>query len=105
MGNRVYVSNLPFSATKEDIVEFFGGAEAGVVDVAIPMDRETGRPRGFAFIEFSDDARAEKAILDINGASMGGRELRVSEAHARTGGGGGGRRDDRRGGGRDERRR
>lgn len=106
MKNRVYVSNIPWAAEKDEIAEFFG---EGVVEVHLPMDRETGRPRGFAFIEFETDEQANAAILNKNGARMGGRELRVSEAHERKDGDRGGRKDggrrgDDRGGRREGRR-
>ena len=78
--NRIYVSNVPWSSSREELTEFFG---VGVVDVSLPIDRETGRLRGFAFVEFETAAQAEAAIRDLNGARLGGRELRVSEAHER----------------------
>jgi RNA recognition motif-containing protein len=91
---KIYVGNLPFSATESEIKELFG--QHGTVEsVALPTDRETGRPRGFGFVEMPQ-AEAAKAIEALNGFSMGGRQLRVNEAQdrprtgGRPGGGGGG---------------
>lgn len=89
---KIYVGNLPFSATESEVRELF--AQHGTVEsVALPTDRETGRPRGFGFVEMPQ-AEAAKAIEALNGFSMGGRQLRVNEAQdrPRTGGrpGGGG---------------
>ena len=91
---KIYVGNLPFSATESEVRDLF--AQHGTVEsVALPTDRETGRPRGFGFVEMPQ-AEAAKAIEALNGFSMGGRQLRVNEAQdrPRTGGrpgGGGGR--------------
>ena len=87
---KIYVGNLPFSATESEIKDLFG--QHGTVDsVALPTDRETGRPRGFGFVEMPQ-ADAQKAMQALNGFNMGGRPLRVNEAQdrPRTGGGGGG---------------
>ena len=86
---KIYVGNLPFSATESEIKDLFG--QHGTVDsVALPTDRETGRPRGFGFVEMPQ-ADAQKAMQALNGFNMGGRPLRVDEAEdrPRTGGGGG----------------
>ena len=88
---KLYVGNLPFSATEDEIrsmFEDFGGA----VDLHIPLDRETGRPRGFAFVTLSSKEQGEAAIGSLDGQDMGGRALRISEAQERAprGGGGGG---------------
>jgi RNA recognition motif-containing protein len=81
MNKRIYVGNLPFKITEQELRDLF--AEHGdVVSVAIITDRETGRPRGFGFVEMAD-ADAEKAILALNGAVLGGRNLRVNEARDR----------------------
>lgn len=89
MGKRLYVGNLPYSTTEADLRDIF--AEAGqVTDAKIVMDRETGRPRGFAFVEMSSDGEAATAISSLNGRDVGGRAMAVSEARERTGGGGGG---------------
>lgn len=79
----IYVGNLPFSATEADIRDLF--AEYGTVDsVAIVLDRETGRPRGFGFVELAADARAQDAIRDLNGTDLQGRAIKVNEAKPRT---------------------
>ena len=90
MGTRIYVGNLPFSATEDQIRQLFGADGRQVTEVHIVMDRDTGRPRGFAFVEMASDNDARGAIEALNGASMGGRSLTVNEARERTGGGGGG---------------
>ena len=127
---KLYLGNLPFSASDEDIREAFA-AYGTIEDLFIPLDRETNRPRGFAFITLADDDLARKAIEEMDGADLQGRNLRVNEAEERRpqqnrgggggggggygggggggdrrgGGGGGGRDNDRRGGGRDRDRR
>jgi RNA recognition motif-containing protein len=86
---KIYVGNLPFTATEPDVRELF--AQHGTVEsVALPTDRETGRPRGFGFVEMPP-ADAQRAMQALNGFNMGGRPLRVNEAQdrPRTGGGGG----------------
>ncbi len=87
---KLYIGNLPFSATDEELNELFG-KHGAVHSVALITDRETGRPRGFGFIEMDDDA-AEAAMAALNGYEMDGRALRVNEAQdkRRSGGGGGG---------------
>ncbi len=87
---KLYVGNLPFSATDAEVNELF--SQHGTVhSVALINDRETGRPRGFGFVEMDDDA-AQAAISALDGYEMGGRPLRVNEAQERPrrGGGGGG---------------
>ncbi|MFW6052230.1 MAG: RNA recognition motif domain-containing protein, partial [Myxococcota bacterium] len=87
--SKVFVGNLNFATTKDELAAAFG--EAGeVVDVHIPADRETGRPRGFAFVQFSSPEAAAEAITRFDGQELAGRPLRVSEARERRGGGGGG---------------
>ena len=84
---KIYVGNLPFSAGEADIRTLFG--QYGTVEsVSLPTDRETGRPRGFGFVEMSQ-GDAARAIQALNGHEMGGRPLRVNEAQdkPRTGGG------------------
>jgi RNA recognition motif-containing protein len=97
MGNKIYVGNLPFSATSENLNELF--SKFGQVDSAkIVMDRDTGRSKGFGFVEMSTDDAAAAAIDKLNGSDMGGRNLVVNEARPmepRTGGFGGGRGGDR----------
>jgi RNA recognition motif-containing protein len=92
---KIYVGNLPFTASEADVRTLF--AQHGTVEaVSLPTDRETGRPRGFGFVEMSQ-ADAARAIQSLNGYSMNGRPLRVNEAQdkprtggGRPGGGGGG---------------
>ena len=86
---RIYVGNLPFSATDAEVRELFA-AHGTVESVSIITDRDTGRPRGFGFVEMSR-ADASRAIQNLNGKDLGGRPLRVNEAQERTGGGGGNR--------------
>ena len=91
MAQKLYVGNLPFSVTEDDLRDLF--AQHGeVLSVAVITDRETGRPRGFAFVEMEDGSQA---ISSLNGTDFGGRELKVNEARERGprggGGGGGGR--------------
>ena len=88
---KIYVGNLPFSATEDDVKELFG-QHGTVHSVALINDRETGRPRGFGFIEVDDDALSAM-IQNLDGKEMDGRALRVNEAQdkPRGGGGGGGR--------------
>src|SRR5215204_436815 len=84
---KIYVGNLPFTATEADVKELFA-QHGNVESVALPTDRETGRPRGFGFVEMPQ-ADAARAIQALNGFSMNGRPLRVNEAQdkPRTGGG------------------
>jgi RNA recognition motif-containing protein len=87
---KIYVGNLPFTATDAEIRTLF--SQHGTVEsISIPTDRETGRPRGFGFVEMNQ-SDASRAIQNLNGKDMGGRALRVNEAQdkPRTGGGGGG---------------
>jgi RNA recognition motif-containing protein len=85
---KIYVGNLPYSATESELRDVFG--EHGTVEsVSLVSDRETGRPRGFGFVEM-DDAGATAAISALDGKDMGGRSLRVNEARPRREGGGGG---------------
>ena len=96
---KIYVGNLPFSADEAAVRDLF--AQHGTVEsVSLPVDRETGRPRGFGFVEMPQ-ADSARAIQALNGYSMGGRPLRVNEAQERprTGGGGGGGGGGRPGGG------
>jgi RNA recognition motif-containing protein len=84
MGKRLYVGNIPYQTTEEQLRSLFeqdGGAE--VSEVKIVLDRDTGRPRGFAFVELSSDAQASAAIDALHGKAFGGRPLTVSEARDR----------------------
>ena len=79
---KVFVGNLSFRTTKEELTELL--APAGpVVDVYMPADRTTGKPRGFAFVEFATKAEAEEAIRQLNGRDVGGRALKVNLAEDR----------------------
>ena len=92
MAKRIYVGNLPFTADEQAVRTLF--SQHGAVDsVAMIMDRDTGRPRGFAFVEMPH-TDAARAIQNLNGQDMGGRPLKVNEAQdkPRAGGGGGGQR-------------
>ena len=77
----IYVGNLPFSATESEITDLFS-QYGNVSSVKVVTDRETGRPRGFAFVEM-DDNDAQAAIKALNGQDMGGRSLRINEAQER----------------------
>src|SRR6185436_2427905 len=88
MSSKVFVGNLDFNTTKSEVQNLF--AEIGEIrDVYLPMDRQSGRPRGFAFVEFASDEDAAKAIEKFNGYQLSGRALRVNAAEdrPRTGGG------------------
>ncbi len=85
---KLYVGNLPFTATEDEVRELFG-QHGAVHSVALINDRETGRPRGFGFIEV-DDESLQGMISALDGKEMGGRALRVNEAQDRPRGGGGG---------------
>jgi len=76
------VGNLSFDVTREELIEAFSAA-GKVVDAKVPTDRETGRPRGFAFVEFEDDEGAQRSIEQLNGRDLKGRPLRVNEAENR----------------------
>jgi RNA recognition motif-containing protein len=90
MSKRLYVGNLPFSATEEEIRNLFQAEGRTVDNVSVIADRETGRPRGFAFVEMSNATEADTAVKTLNGFQMDGRTLTVSEARERSFGGGGG---------------
>ncbi|XHC25048.1 MAG: RNA recognition motif domain-containing protein [Phycisphaerales bacterium] len=79
---KLYVGNLPFRSTEDELRDLFG-QHGEVSSASIVMDRETGRSRGFAFVEMSDDGDAETAINALNGYSLGGRALVVNEARPR----------------------
>lgn len=87
----IFVGNLSFNANEQDVRSMF--EPYGVVDrVSVITDRETGRSRGFAFVEMPDDQEADRAISSLNGSQVGGRTLNVNEARPKgEGGGGGGR--------------
>lgn len=108
MGTKLYVGNLPFSSTESELQSLFSQV-GGVSEVAVILDKFTGKSRGFAFVTMTDEASAQKAVETFNGKNVGGRELQVNEARPkedrpftpRGEGGGGGFRGggDRRGGG------
>jgi cold-inducible RNA-binding protein len=89
MGRRMYIGNLSYSTNESQLRELFGQFGT-VTDAKLVMDRDTGRPRGFAFVEMSSDPEMASAIEGLNGRELDGRALNVSEARERTGGGGGG---------------
>ena len=85
---KIYVGNLPYSATEDELRDLFA-QHGDVTSVSLVNDRETGRPRGFGFVEMADED-ADSAIQALDGAQMGGRTLKVNEARPRENGGGGG---------------
>jgi RNA recognition motif-containing protein len=89
LSKKLYVGNLPFTATESELRTLFEG-HGTVASVSVITDRETGRPRGFGFVEMQDAAGAEKATAALNGRDFGGRALRVSEANERGAGPGAG---------------
>jgi RNA recognition motif-containing protein len=89
MGRKLYVGNLPYSASEQDLQDLF--SQAGAVDsVNVMRDMATGRARGFAFVEMGSDADAQKAIDQFNNTDFGGRNLTVNEARPKVSGGAGG---------------
>jgi len=82
MAKKLFVGNLPWSVTVEELTDIF--SEYGEIsDVHIPKDRETGRPRGFAFVEYVEDSAAETAIEELHEKDLGGRPMQVNEARPR----------------------
>lgn len=99
MSFNIYVGNLSFNATEDDLRNLFG--QYGEVDtVKIISDQFTGRSRGFGFVEMTNREEGQRAVKELDSKEMSGRALKVNEAKPKTSGGGGGRRDDRRGGSR-----
>jgi RNA recognition motif-containing protein len=94
----LYVGNLPFSAGEDDIRALFEQKGRSVTEVKLITDRDTGRPRGFGFVEMASSEDADGAIRDLNGAEFQGRALTVNEARERERGGGGAGGGNRRGG-------
>ncbi|MEZ5384785.1 MAG: RNA-binding protein [Prosthecobacter sp.] len=97
MNTKMYVGNLPFSASSDEINSLFS-QYGGVTDVFLPMDRDSGRPRGFAFVTMDSSEAMQAAINGLNGQEFGGRKLAINEARPKEerpsggyGGGGGGR--------------
>ncbi|HXU83029.1 MAG TPA: RNA-binding protein [Polyangia bacterium] len=99
MSKRVYVGNLSFATTETTLRDLFGQAGT-VAEVKVMLDRETGRPRGFAFVEMGSESEAQAAVAQFNSRELEGRQLKVDIAAERTGGGGGGGGGGRSGGGR-----
>jgi RNA recognition motif-containing protein len=99
MGTRLYIGNLPFSADEDQVRALCEQDGRKVESVSLVTDRETGRPRGFGFVEMASPQDAQACIEALNGANFGGRALTVNEAREREqrgGGGGGGGRGPRR---------
>lgn len=90
----IFVGNLDFGASEESVRSLFQPYGA-IERVSLVTDRDTGRSRGFAFVEMTDPAEADRAIEALNGTDLGGRALNVNEARPKTGGGGGGPRERR----------
>jgi RNA recognition motif-containing protein len=88
MGRRLFVGNLSYNTTEMELRDTFGQLGT-VADAKVVMDRDTGRPRGFAFVEMSSDEEAQNAIQQLNGRELDGRAIVVNEAQERSGGGGG----------------
>ncbi len=89
MSKKIYCGNLPFSVTEQELRDLFS-PHGSVDSVAVITDRETGRARGFAFVEMSEASAASDAIRALDGKDMGGRPMRVNEAEDKRRGGGGG---------------
>jgi RNA recognition motif-containing protein len=89
MAKNIYVGNLPWGATQDDLLTLFQ-QYGSVRSAQVIMDRETGRSRGFGFVEMEDDGEASRAIEALNGSDYNGRPLTVNEARPREEGGGGG---------------
>jgi RNA recognition motif-containing protein len=87
---KLYVGNLPYNTSEEDLRTLFS-AHGTVESVAVITDRDTGRSKGFGFVEFADDDEARNAIQALSGQEFGGRALTVNEARPKPGGGRGGR--------------
>lgn len=86
---KLYIGNIAYTTTEQTLRDAF--SQYGTVeDVAVIMDRETGRPRGFAFVTMKSDAEGKDAIEQLNGSQLDGRTIAVNEARPKTGGGGGG---------------
>jgi RNA recognition motif-containing protein len=90
LSKRIYIGNLPFSSTEDELRAVFE-RHGDVASVSVITDRESGRSRGFAFVEMEDASAADDAIRALDGSELGGRSLRVNEAQDRSGGGSRGR--------------
>jgi RNA recognition motif-containing protein len=98
MGKKLYVGNLPYSVRDSDLEDLFA-AHGAVQSAQVIIERDTGRSKGFGFVEMSNDQEAQEAISALNGRDMEGRTLTVNEARPKEEGGGGGRRGGGGGGG------
>jgi RNA recognition motif-containing protein len=98
MGKKLYVGNLPYSVRDSDLEDLFA-AHGAVQSAQVIIERDTGRSKGFGFVEMSNDQEAQEAISALNGREMEGRTLTVNEARPKEEGGGGGRRGGGGGGG------
>ena len=87
MGRRLYVGNLSYNTTELELREVFGTIGT-VAEAKVVTERETGRPRGFAFVEMSTEQEAKAAVEQLSGRELGGRTINVNEAQERSGGGG-----------------
>jgi RNA recognition motif-containing protein len=94
MAARLYVGNLSYNTGDAELRDAFASS-GNVVSATVVIDRESGRSRGFGFVEFASSSEAQSAISEMNGASLDGRALTVNEARERTQGGGGGNRGSR----------
>ncbi len=90
MSKKLFVGNLPYTTTEDALREIFAADGRNVSRVTIVTDRDSGRSRGFAFVEMASDEEAQAAVSALNGRDMDGRQLRVDIAHDKPGGGGGG---------------
>jgi len=89
LSKKIYIGNIPFTSTEEELRTVFE-RHGDVASVSVITDRETGRSRGFAFVEMDDASAADNAIRALDGSELGGRSIRVNEAEDRKDGGGGG---------------
>src|SRR5580765_2694093 len=92
MGTRLYVGNLSYNVTEQELRDVFAEGGRNVVEVKVVLDRDTGRPRGFAFVEMGSEADASAVVEQLTGRQIQGRPINVSEARERaprSGGGGG----------------
>ena len=89
LSKKIYIGNLPFSSTEDELRAVFE-RHGRVESVNVITDRDSGRPRGFAFVEMDEASAADDAIRALDGSELGGRSLRVNEAQDRNAGGGGG---------------
>jgi RNA recognition motif-containing protein len=89
LSKKIYIGNLPFSSTEDELRTVFE-RHGRVESVNVITDRDSGRPRGFAFVEMDEASAADDAIRALDGSELGGRSLRVNEAQDRNAGGGGG---------------